>query len=103
MWDVTLVGALASNRLNQGSLCNPETTTTEAEARQTEKHRELKDFGYSFQSLTMEVQGSLGESSEIFVTHLYIMHYCLHDHQRDFIFVKHYIPIAFRIGNEACV
>ena len=30
MWDVTVVDALASNRLNQGSLCNPGTIATEA-------------------------------------------------------------------------
>ena len=33
VWDVTVVDALAPSRLNQGSLCNPGTTATEAEAR----------------------------------------------------------------------
>ena len=45
VWYVTVVDALASSRLNQGSLCNPRTTATEAEARKIEKHRELKDNG----------------------------------------------------------
>ena len=33
VWDVTVVDALAPSRLNQGSLCNPGSTATEAEAR----------------------------------------------------------------------
>ena len=39
LWDVTGVDALAPNRLNQGSLYNPGTTATEAEARKNEKTR----------------------------------------------------------------
>ena len=62
--------ALAPSRLNQGSLCNPGTTATEAEARKIEKYRELIDNGYIFQPVASEVQGSLGESSEIFITRL---------------------------------
>ena len=49
VWDVTVVDALAPSRLNQGSLCNPGTTATEAEARKIEKHRVLIDNGYIFQ------------------------------------------------------
>ena len=49
MWDVTVVDALAPSRLNQGSLCNPGTTTIEAEARKSEKYRELIDNDYIFQ------------------------------------------------------
>ena len=63
--DVTVVDALAPSRLNQGSLCNPGTTATEAEARKIEKYRELIDNGYIFQPVALEVQGSIGESSEI--------------------------------------
>ena len=48
VWDVTVVDALAPSRLNQGSLCNPGTTATEAEARKIEKYRELIDNGYIF-------------------------------------------------------
>ena len=40
--------ALAPSRLNQGSLCNPVTTATEAEARKMEKYRKLIDYGYIF-------------------------------------------------------
>ena len=40
VWDVTVVDALAPSRLNQGSLCNPGITTTEAEARKIEKCRD---------------------------------------------------------------
>ena len=43
------------------------TTATEAEARKIEKYRELIDNGYIFQPVALEVQGSLGESSEIFI------------------------------------
>ena len=70
VWDVTVVDALAPSRLNQGSLCNPRTTATEAEARKIEKYRDLIDNGYTFQPAALEVQGSLGESSEIFITRL---------------------------------
>ena len=48
VWDVTVVDALAPSRLNQGSLCNPGTTVTEAEARKIDNYRELKDNGYIF-------------------------------------------------------
>ena len=35
-----------------------------------EKYRESIDNGYIFQPVALEVQGSLGESSEIFITRL---------------------------------
>ena len=41
VWDVTVVDAFAPSRLNQGPLCNPGTTATEAEARKVENYREL--------------------------------------------------------------
>ena len=40
VWDVAVVDALASSRLNQGSLCNPRTIATVAEAR---KMRSIAD------------------------------------------------------------
>ena len=70
VWDVRVVVALAPSRLNQGFLCNPGTNATEAEARKIEKYRELIDNGYILQSVALEVQGSLGESSEIYITRL---------------------------------
>ena len=70
VWDATVVDARAPSRLNQGSLCNPGTTATEAEARKIEKYRELIDNGYILQPVTLEIRGSLGESSEIFITRL---------------------------------
>ena len=82
VWDVTVVDALAPSRLNQGSLCNPGTTATEAEVRKIEKYDELKDNGYIFQQVTLEVQGSLGESSDIFITRLCRMFCRSHDDQR---------------------
>ena len=48
VWDVTVVDALAPSRLSQGSLCNPGTTATEAEARKIQKYHELIDNGYIF-------------------------------------------------------
>ena len=69
VWDVTVVDALAPSRLNQGSLCNPGTTATEADARKFEKYRELIDNGYVYQPVALEVHGSLGESS-VFITRL---------------------------------
>ena len=41
-----------------------------AEARKIEKYRKLIDNGHIFRLVAIEVQGSLGESSEIFVTRL---------------------------------
>ena len=57
VWDVTVVDALAPSHLNQGPLCNPGTTATEAEARKIEKYRELKHNGYIFQPVALKVQG----------------------------------------------
>ena len=57
VWDVTVVDALAPSRLNQGSLCNPGTTATEAEARKIEMYPEVIDNGYIFQPMALEVQG----------------------------------------------
>ena len=73
--------ALAPSRLNEGSLCNLGTTATEAEARKIEKYRELIDNGYFFQLVALEFQGSLGESSEIFITRLCRMICRSHDDQ----------------------
>ena len=83
VWDVTVVDALAPSRLNHGSLCNPGTTATSCEARKIEKHRELLDNGF-FQPVAMEVQSSLEESSEIFITRLCKMLCGSHDDQRLF-------------------
>ena len=99
VWDVTFVDALAPSRMNQGSLCNPGTTATEVEARKTEKYRELLDNGYVFQPVALELQGSSGESNEMFITRL-----CRsHDDQRASSFLKQQILMAIQIGNAACV
>ena len=103
VWDVTVVDALAPSRLNQGSLCNPGTTATEAEASKIEKYRELIDNGCSFQPVALEVQGSLDESSEIFITGLCKMLCRSHDDQRAGSFLKQRISMALQIGNAACV
>ena len=102
VWDVTVVHALAPSRLNQGSLCNPGTTATEAEAHKIEKYCELIDDGYIFQPLALEVQGSLGESSEIFITRLCKMLCRSHDDHRAGSFLKQRISMALQIGNAAC-
>ena len=85
------------------ALCNPGTTATEAEARKIEKYRELIDNGYVFQPAALEVQGSLGESSEIFITRLCKMLCRSHDDQRAGTFFKQRISMALQIGNAACV
>ena len=103
VWDVTVVNALAPSRLKQGSLCKPGTTPTEAEARKIEKYRELKDNGYFFQPVALEVQGSLGQSSEIFITRLCKMLCRSHNDQRVGSFLKQRISVALQIGNSACV
>ena len=105
VWDVTVVDALEPSHLNRGSFCNPGTTATEAEAREIEKYRELKDNGYKFQPVTIEVQGSSGESSEIFITRLCKILCCSHDDedQRAGSFLKQRISMAVQIGNAARV
>ena len=81
----------------------PGTTATEAEARKIEKYRELTVNGYIFQPVVLEVQGSLGESSEIFITRLCEMLCRSHDDQRAGSFLKQRISMALQIGNAACV
>ena len=103
VWDITVVDALAPSRLNQGSLCNPGTTTTEAEARKIDKYRKLIDNGYIFQPVALEVQSSLGESSEIFFTRLCKMLCRSHDDQRAGSFLKQRFSMALQIVNAACV
>ena len=53
--------------------------------------------------MALEVQGSLGESSEIFITRLCKMLCRSHDDQRAGSFLKPQIPMALQIGNAACV
>ena len=74
--------ALAPSRLNQGTLCNRGTTATEAEARRIENYCEVIDNGYIFQPVALEVQGSLGGSSESFFTPLCKKLCRSHDDQR---------------------
>ena len=103
VWDLTVVDALAPSRLNKGSLCRPGTTATEAEARKIKKYCELINNGYLFQPLVLEVQGSLVESIEIFITRLCKMLCRSHDDERDGSFLKQRISITLRIGNASCV
>ena len=98
-----IVDALAPSRLNQGSSCNPGTTTTQAEAREIEKYRELLDNGYICQSVALEMQGFLGERSELFITCLCKMVCRSHDDQRAGSCLKQRISLALLIGNGACV
>ena len=86
--DVTVVDALAPIRLNQGILCNPGPTATEAEAGKIEKHHELLHNGCIFQPVAWEFQGSSGESNEIFITRLCKMLCRSHDDQRAGRFFK---------------
>ena len=95
--------ALAPSGLNQVSLCNPGTTATEAEARKIEKNCELLDNAYIFTPVALEVQGSLGESSEIFITRLCKMLCRSHDDQRAGSFLKQRMSMALQIGKAACV
>ena len=103
VWGVTVVDALAPSRFNQGSSCNLGTTVTDAEARKIENFRELIDIGYNFQLMALEVQGFLGESSEVFITRLCKMLCRSHDDQRAGSFLKQRISMALQIGNAACV
>ena len=64
---------------------------------------ELLNNGYIFQPVALEAQGSLGESSEIFITRLCKMLCLSHDDQRAGSFLKQLISIALQIGNAACV
>ena len=102
VWDFTVVDALAPNRLNQGSLCNPGTIATEDEARKIEKYRELIDNGYTLQPVALEVQGSLCESSEIFITRLCEM-LSFARRSSSWQLPEARISMILRIGNAACV
>ena len=77
-------------------------TATEAEARKVEKYREIINKGYIFQPVALDVQGSLCESSEIFITRLCKMLCRSHDDQRAGSFLKQRISMALQIGNTAC-
>ena len=90
-WNVTVVDIFAPSSQNQGSFCNPGTTATEAEAGKIEKNCELIDNGYIFQSVALEVQGSLCESGEIIITRLCKMLCRLPDDQRASSFLKQWI------------
>ena len=100
---VTVVDAIAPIRLNQGSLWNPGTAATEAEAGKIEKYCELIDNGYIFQPVTLEVHGSLGERRKIFITRLCKMLCRSHDDQQAYSFLKQRISIALQIGNASYV
>ena len=71
--------------------------------RKIEKYREIIDNGYIFQPVALEVQGPLGESSEIFITRLCKMLCRSHDDQRAGSFLKQWISMGLQIGNAACV
>ena len=103
VWDVTVVDALASSPLIRGTLFNPGTTTTEAEARKNEKYRELIDNGYIFQPVALELQGSICESSEIFITRLWKMLCRSHYEKRVCSFLKQRNSMVLQTGNAAFV
>ena len=88
---------------HQDSLCNPGTAATEVEARKIEKYRKLIGNGYVLQPVVLDIQGSLGKSSEIFITRLCKMLCRSHDNQRAGSFLKQRISIVFQIGKSACV
>ena len=75
---------------------------TSAGARKNAKYRRLIDNGYIFQPVAMEVEGSLDETSEIFITPLCKMPYRSHDNQRAGNLLKQRISVAFQIANAAC-
>ena len=103
MSEVTVVDALAPSRLNQGSLCNPGTAATEAEVRKIEKYCGVKENGYIFQPVALEIQSSLGECIEIFITRLCKKLCRSQDDQRVGGFLKQRISMALQIANVACV
>ena len=74
-------------------------TALEAEAGKIEKYRELRDNGYIFHPVGLEVQGSLGESSEIFITRLCKMLCRSHNDQAG-SFLKGWAEIGRRNGIE---
>ena len=53
--------------------------------------------------MALEIQGSLGESSEILITRLCKILCRSHDDQRPGSFLKQRISMALQIGNVACV
>ena len=97
------VDALAPSRVDHGSLCKPGTNATKAEARKIEKCRELIDDGYIFQPMVIEVQGSLGECSEIFNKRVSKMLCRSHDEQQAYSLLRQRISMALLFGNAAFV
>ena len=102
VWNVTVVDALAPRRLNQGSLCNPVTTTTEAQARKFETYRELIDNDSFFNG--WPVQCFFSESCEIFITRLCKMLCRSRDDQLAGSFLTQRISsMALQNNKAACV
>ena len=85
---------------HQDSLCNPGTAANEVEARKIEKYRKLIGNGYVLQPVVLDIQGSLGKSSEIFITRLCKMLCRSHDNQRAGSFLKQRISIVFRSASR---
>ena len=56
-----------------------------------------------FQPMALEIQGSLGESSEIFISCLCKMLRRSHDSHRAGNFLKQQVSLVFQIGIAACV
>ena len=56
-----------------------------------------------FQPVALEAQGSLGESSEIFITRVCKMLCPSHDNPRAGSFLNQRISLAFQIGKASCV
>ena len=81
----------------------PGTTATEVEARKIEKYRNLIDNGYIFLPVALVVQGSTGQSSEIFITRLCKLLCHSQDDQRAGSFLKQRISMALQIGKAVCV
>ena len=71
--------------------------------RKIEKYREVIDNRYIFQTVALEVQGFLGESSEVFITRLCKMLCRSYNDQRAGSFLKQRISMALQICNAPCV
>ena len=102
-WDVTVVDVHVPSRLNQGFLCNPATTTTDAESRELENIIGLIHNGFILQPVEHQVQRFPGGSNEIFITLRGKALCCSEDDQRAGSFSEQLISMALRVSNAACV
>ena len=82
VWDVMVVDPLAPSRIKaRYATRKPPPPRLRRVKLRRSKYREMKDNGYTSQPMSLAVQSSLAESSEVFITRLWKTLWCSHDDQ----------------------